>query len=250
MFIGRLGVSYHVEADLVIGRFEATDEMRVPGTTQVRAGVLATMADIVAGWGANGSVFPRIPLTVDLTVHPLGPLDSDVVRVVARMLKVGRTTIVAETLFMAADSEQPAVLSHATFMVSPRPEDVFHEPLAQRVHLPPSMGRPILDDIGVRIVGRGVAELDRVTYVMQPSGTIQGGAIALLAEAAAESLSAVPSSVAGGNPVTGLEVRYLSAVRRGPARASASALAPGLVRVDVRDVGNAARLAAVVLART
>ena len=118
---------------------------------------------------------------------------------------------------------------------------MFTEPLTPRVALPATLTSPILDDIGVRVVTRGVAELDRVPYVMQPSGTIQGGAVALLAEAAAESLLGVA--------VTGLEVRYLAAVHQGPARATATLLAPGLARVEIRDSGNADRLVTVVLGR-
>jgi acyl-coenzyme A thioesterase PaaI-like protein len=240
MFLTKLGVSYRAEGDRVIGKFEGTDYMRVPGTRLVRAGVLATVADVVSGWGANAAVFPRIPLTVDLTLHPLGPFDGDALDVVARLLKVGRNTIVAETLFT---QERPVALSHATFTVSPRPEDVFGVDYAVRERgiQPASLSRPILDDIGARMVAPGVVELDRVPYVMQPAGTIQGGAVALIAELAAE------SSV--GAPVTDLEIRYLSAVRVGPACATAEVLNSGLVRVEVRDVGHADRLTAVVVAR-
>jgi hypothetical protein len=46
-----------------------------------------------------------------------------------------------------------------------------------------------------------------------------------------------------------LEVRYLSAVRVGPARTSAVALDDHTVRVEVRDAGNHDRLATVVMAR-
>ncbi len=241
MFIARLGVSYRLDGEVVTGRFEVTDEVRVPGTGQVRASVLLTVADVVAGWGAKASVLPRIPLTVDLTVHPLDAFDGDALGVVSRMLKVGRSTVVTETHFVPPASEQPAVLCHATFMASPRPEDVLDQTLVERGYQPPSLSKPILDDIGVHVVGPGVAELERVQYVMQPSGTIQGGAIALLAEAAAESVTHAP--------VSGLDVRYLSAVRVGPARALATSLAPDVTRVEVVDAGNDGRLAAVVLAR-
>jgi acyl-coenzyme A thioesterase PaaI-like protein len=251
MFIAKLGISYRADGDVVAGHFEVTDDMRVPGTRLVRAGLLATAADIVSGWGANAAVFPRIPLTVDLTVHRLAPFAGDALDVVSRLLKLGRTTTVAEVRFGEAalpDRGRPStvVLSHVTFTVSPRPEDVFDDGFGETLGLPrperaPSLASPILEDIGARVVAPGVAELDRVPYVMQPAGTIQGGAVALLAEQAAESRA--------GAPIRDLEIRYLSAVRVGPARAVAEVVSPGLLRVEVRDSGHADRLASLAMAR-
>jgi acyl-coenzyme A thioesterase PaaI-like protein len=241
MFITRIGVSYRADGDAVLGRFEVSEHERVPGTRLVRAGVLATVADVVAGWGANRHVFPRIPLTVDLSVHWLRPLDRDVLEVTARVLKAGATTVVSETTFADPGTNEPAIICYVTFVVSPRPEDAFTQPLPERVQQS-SLARPIMDDIGARIISPGIAELDRVPYVMQPAGTIQGGAVALLVELAAESIAAAP--------IEDLEIRYLAAVRIGPARAVAEVIAPGLMRVELRDVGRPDRLATVALART
>jgi acyl-coenzyme A thioesterase PaaI-like protein len=240
MFITRLGVSYRADGDVVRGRFEVSEHERVPGTRLVRAGVLATVADVVAGWGANRHVFPRIPLTVDLSVHWLRPLDLDTFDVTARVLKAGATTVVSETTFTDPETGEAAILSYVTFVVSPRPQDAFTQPLPERVQQS-SLGRPIMDDIGARVISPGIAELDRVPYVMQPAGTIQGGAVALVLELAAESIA--------GAPINDLEIRYLAAVRVGPARATAEVIAPGLVRVELRDAGRPDRLATVALAR-
>ncbi len=46
-----------------------------------------------------------------------------------------------------------------------------------------------------------------------------------------------------------LDTRYLTAVRVGPGRATATAVGPDLVEVEVRDVGMDGRLAALVTAR-
>jgi acyl-coenzyme A thioesterase PaaI-like protein len=240
MFIARLGVSYRADGDGVSGRFEVSEHERVPGSRLVRVGVLATVADVVAGWGANRHVFPRIPLTVDLSVHWLRPLDGDVFDVTARVLKAGATTVVSEATFADPATHERAIVSYVTFVVSPRPQDAFSQPLPERVHQS-SLTQPIMEDIGARVVGPGVAELDRVPYVMQPAGTIQGGAVALLVELAAESIA--------GAPIEDLEIRYLAAVRVGPARATAEVIAPGLVRVELRDVGRPDRLATIALAR-
>ena len=52
-----------------------------------------------------------------------------------------------------------------------------------------------------------------------------------------------------GSVVTELDIRYLSAVRVGPARAVAVMVGATTARVEVRDAGNADRLTALVLAR-
>jgi acyl-coenzyme A thioesterase PaaI-like protein len=219
----------------------------------------------VSGSLANKSVAPRIPLTVDLTLHMLRPLDGPRVTMTARTLKVGRTTTVAETLFFSGSDPlsgsipgdtEPVAVSHTTFMVSPRPEDVMEEVFWHRPPTPARMSAPIMEQIGAVVLGPGIVELARVPYVMQPSGTVQGGAVALIAELAAS--TALGAGVLGagvlgagvlGNPVTNLEIRYVSAVRVGPARTSATILGPGVARVEVRDAGNEDRLTALVIAR-
>jgi len=85
-------------------------------------------------------------------------------------------------------------------------------------------------------------ELDRVPYVTQPAGTIQGGAVALVGELAAES--------AAGAAVTDLELRYLSTIRVGPARTTSTVLTDSTVRVEIRDAAQPGRLATLVMART
>jgi acyl-coenzyme A thioesterase PaaI-like protein len=65
--------------------------------------------------------------------------------------------------------------------------------------------------------------------------------VAAVAEVAAET--------AAGSAVTDLDVRFLSAVRAGPARATAEVLGSGRVRVEVRDRGHGDRLTATLMAR-
>ena len=93
----------------------------------------------------------------------------------------------------------------------------------------------------MRTVAPGVAEIELVEFVMQASQSLQGGVFGLLAEVAAESLTSAP--------VLDLDIRYLSAVRVGPGRATATLLGDDLVRVEVRDGGNDNRLASLILVR-
>jgi acyl-coenzyme A thioesterase PaaI-like protein len=236
MFLNDLGHSWQVGEDQCVGRFEADPFLCSGGS--VRASVLAALADVVAGGLANVTVAPRIPLTVDLSLHAFAPVPpGSEVSMVARNLKVGRSTTVGEVAFSC--SAGPVAVAYVTFMPSPRPEDEMVEVHWGRAPGPSALGAPIFEQIGARLVSPGVVELDLATYVKQPSGTIQGGAIALIAEMAATSLAP--------GVVRDLEIRYLSAVRVGPARTSSTALADGLVRVAIRDAGNNDRLTSLIL---
>jgi acyl-coenzyme A thioesterase PaaI-like protein len=104
-----------------------------------------------------------------------------------------------------------------------------------------SMPVPFPEYVGVRLIAPGTAEVDLTPFVMQASGTLQGGVVGLVGEVAAESLTR--------SPVLELDVRYLSAVRVGPGRATAVRLGRDLVRVEVRDGGSHDRLAAIIMAR-
>jgi acyl-coenzyme A thioesterase PaaI-like protein len=100
---------------------------------------------------------------------------------------------------------------------------------------------PLAERVGCRIVDEGIAEVHRRDDLLNPADTLQGGLLAVVAEEAARSLHP-------GVAPTELDVRYLSAVRVGPARAVATELG-SVVRVEVRDVGNGNRLAAVAIVR-
>jgi len=239
LFVNDLGGSYRLVGERCLCEVEVTPEM-LGRDGAVRPSILATHADMVGGALANRASAPRIPLTVDLTVHRIEAVGVGAASMVGRLLKVGRRTTVAEILVMARGGERPLVVCHATFMPSPNPVDEL--PFAgDRDAGRPSLTEPFADQLGIRVLAPGVAEIDRVPYTMQPTGTIQGGAVSTVAEVASETVAA--------GAVVDLDVRFLAAVRVGPARATAEALGAGRVRVEVRDRGNDDRLAAIVLAR-
>jgi len=240
MFVADMGIAYRVVGDTCVGEIDPVPAFRLPDG-RVRASVLATVSDVVAGSLANRMMAPRIPLTVDLTVHALAPAVPRSLDVVSKLVKLGRTTVVAESWFSARGSEEPFGLSQLTFSPSPKPEHTL-EFQGEKMASPPAFDDPWFEQLGIRILRPGVAELERWAYVMQPSGTIQGGAVAAIIEAAAES--------AAGAAVTDMDIRYLKAIRVGPGRATATVLRAGLVRVEVRDPGNDDRLATVAIART
>ncbi|HZQ56672.1 MAG TPA: PaaI family thioesterase [Acidimicrobiales bacterium] len=237
LFVNDLGGWYRLEHDRCLGAFEATPEMLGPDGC-VRPSILATQADMVGGALSSQAAAPRIPITVDLTVRGIERPGTGKLLMVGRLLRAGRRTTVVEVLFSRGD-ERPLVLSHATFMPAPDPKD-SQEFMGDRDGGGPSLARPFVEQLGIRSLAPGVAEIDRTAYTMQPTGTIQGGAVAAVAEVAAET--------AAGRAVRDLEVRYLAAVRVGPARATAEVFGAGQVRVEVRDRGNDDRLASLVLA--
>jgi acyl-coenzyme A thioesterase PaaI-like protein len=240
-FIAEMGFHCAFDGDRMAGHSAPpADALLVPGTDVVRPSVLLTLADVLIGSLANEAALPRITMTVDLNVRVLQPLTSATgFTGEARVLKSGRTTTFGEATFAPIGSDAPAVLSHGTFIASPRPQDVGFS-LAKGLPRPASPGpmrAPLAERVGCRIVEPGMAEVDRRDDLLNPADTLQGGLLALVAEEAACSLSP-------GVAPTQLDVRYLSAVRIGPARAHAVRLGP-LVRAEVRDAGNDNRLAAV-----
>ena len=84
-------------------------------------------------------------------------------------------------------------------------------------------------------------EADRNPRLLNWVDTIQGGAVALLAEEAALSL-------AGASAPAELEVRYLRTIRIGPMRATAHTFGD-YTRVEVVDAGNDDRPAAIAVLR-
>ena len=238
LFVNDLGGWYRLEGERCAGEFEVTGEMLGPDGS-VRASILATQADMIGGALANRASTPRVPLTVDLTVHRVEPVGVGTLSMVARILRAGRRTVVTEAAFLAG-GERPLVVSQATFMPSPNPVD--EQPfVGDRDGGRPTLTRPFADQLGIRVLAPGLSELDRVPYTMQPTGTIQGGAVAAVAEVAAETAS--------GAAVVDIDVRFLAAVRVGPARATAEVLGGGRVRVEVRDRGHGDRLTATLMAR-
>jgi acyl-coenzyme A thioesterase PaaI-like protein len=223
------------------GDVTLTDAVRLPGSSLPRPSVLATIGDCVAGVPAGIMTGPdRLSVTLDIAVHLVAPACGDRLAVRGEIVKKGRTTIAGEVHYLDAATDSPVAYSYLTFMVSPRPQDrAFPRLRGMRMETP--MPVPIAEYLGVRRLAPGVTEMERAPFVQQAAGSLQGGAVALLGETAAESLT--------GRPVLDLDVRYLSAVRVGPGLATATDLGGGFVRVEVRDTGRDSRLTALVAAR-
>lgn len=214
-----------------------------PGQPVLRLSALFTFADVLIGSAAAASALPRVTMTIDLNVRTARPLDvTRGYTGYAESIKVGRTINVGEGWFTNVDDDVPSVYAYGTFMASPRPVDVMTEVGRSRWprHAEP-MTVPFPDRVGVAVVRPGVAEVARRPDTINLTDTLQGGIIGLAAEEAACSLRP------GATPVE-LDVRFLSTVRVGPARATAVDHG-GFVRVEVVDAGRDDRLVAVTTVR-
>lgn len=244
-FTSELGCRVSPDGDTLVGRGPVVPELCIPGVGVARPSVLLAWADILTGSLANEFTLPRVCMTVDLSVRIVRPIPAGAELVaVGRILKTGATLTFGETTFSIAGDDDVIAESLATFVASPRPQDLGGsrgEMAAQapgRMSAPPA---PLAELLGSRVVAPGVVEADRHERILNWAQTVQGGAVASLAEEAVLALDdpPVPSE---------LEVRYLAAVRVGPMRATARRLG-AWVRTEVVDVGNDGRLAAVAVAR-
>jgi acyl-coenzyme A thioesterase PaaI-like protein len=241
-FVGQIPFGFTVaEGGLAMsGDAEVTDMLRSIPSGPPRASVLATIADCMAGIPACIVTAPSLAVTLDIAVRVVADHCGEVIDMTGEIVKRGRSTVAGEVRFIDAHTDDLVAISYVTFMASPRPQDLA-PPLSWAMRTTGSMPVAFPDFVGVRVLADGVTEVDLTPFVMQASGSLQGGIVALIGEIAAESLARTP--------VLDLDIRYLSAVRVGPGRATAALIGPNLARIEVRDIGSDDRLAALIFAR-
>ncbi|MGH9091525.1 MAG: PaaI family thioesterase [Acidimicrobiales bacterium] len=231
-----------VESGLA-GEAEVFPALHVPGTGRLRTSVLAMWVDTLSGLMAATSTAPAVPVTVELDVHLYEPAPgSGTVSAAGRLLKRGRSLYVAAVDLTGPDGS-PLGVGGASFVTSPDPKVSLPADLS--VDAAPAVGRlavPLAERAGCERRGAGVAVLPRSEDGMNSSRTVNGGLIALAAEEALLSL-------APGQTLCSLGLRYLQPVRVGPVVATAT-VHGGLGVVELRDAGSEDRLAVVATGRT
>ncbi len=243
-FTSELGCSVVAQGDTLVGRGQIVPELCLPGRDLVRPSVLLTWADIVTGSLANQHTQPKVCMTADLSVRMTSPVPvgSELI-VTGRLLKIGRTLIFTEATFTIAGVDAVVAESLGTFIASPRPQDLGIAPIRTMTESSPHMttpSAPVSELLQSYTVAPGVVEAPRHQRILNWAETVQGGAVSALAE---EALLSLPDA-----PIPNeLEVRYLSAIRVGPMRATARRMG-SWVRIEVIDVGNNDRLAAIAMA--
>ncbi|MGH2898437.1 MAG: PaaI family thioesterase [Solirubrobacteraceae bacterium] len=223
----------------------------------VRAGVLATMVDMLCGGLALETAHPTWLATLDLSLHLLAPLTQGNVFARGTVLRAGRQTVVLEVA-LADDAGTPAGLATMTFALLERRADtpVFSGDLAPRSELGlPGSGltAPFVDLLGIRVLdaAAGVAEVEIHPYIENSLSALQGGAAATLVDVVSVALG---RELLGAKvDTTDLEIRYLALGKLGPIRAQARVLRrearSAALRVEVRESGPDARLCYVATTR-
>jgi acyl-coenzyme A thioesterase PaaI-like protein len=232
--LAELGLVVTAVGDEMHGQFPVLPTMCSPGTTFVRASVAATVADAVLGFHAIRALAPRLPVTLELDVHLFDEVEG-VERLygVSRVVKAGQSVIVTSMDFRDGGGRLVGFGS-GSFMAIPNPE--FTAPsidaVLERFATPQgTLAVPLVERIGLVRTEAGTAVLPCRPVVHNGSKAINGGMLAVVAEEAA--LSGDPAATR----IESIHVRFLRAIRVGPAVATAD-VHHGMARVDVRDAST------------
>jgi len=269
-FLGDLGM----EAELTT---ETTAKVRTrvtPFVTTVdggvRSGVLATLVDIVGGAIAARVLRPDWMATADLSLELVGRVRGPWVEARGSVARRGRTTLVIEAIVVCVDEDgndtvvdgypaDPVAWASMTFSVLPAQNpsssvQTAGELPARWSFAGGGLDRPVLDALMVEMVDAAAGRLSLAVrpYLHNSFRAMQGGVIALLAEAAgAEALGAAHELDGASFVVTDLQIAYLALGRVGPVVSSARVLGNGPdgragAVVELRDSGADDRLMTVV----
>jgi acyl-coenzyme A thioesterase PaaI-like protein len=247
-FFSQLGFDFEVlPDDRFVGRATVQPNLCVPGTAIPRPSMLATYADIAIGFpAANRFTFPAP--TLDLSMHVFRTPSAADLTMEAKLVKIGRRVIVGECWFTAAGEDDPYAVCVATFFTTADPMPAgWSTPRADNPMFSPTqdLPEPIVDRAGIVMHAPGSVEVSLLPHISNGT-TIQGGIVALLVERACESALGDAYEEGEGHVVTGLDLRYLSGLRVGPARATARPLRSdeqgSHLWVDVTDAGDDDRL--------
>jgi uncharacterized protein (TIGR00369 family) len=240
----------------------------------VRAGVVATVVDVVGGSVALRAAGRQRMATADLVVEMVRPARGPSIEARAVLRRRGRTTLVVEALVYetgefaapAAPSapDEPFAWASMTFALLPGREDDAEDESASLDVVPEMPDRwaftgdgfelPVLESLGIEVVDAhaGHLSMPALPYHRNSFGAVQGGAMALLAEAAgAEAIRAARGPHSEPLAVSGLQVAYLALGRDGPITSRARVLDPGpgtsrCAVVELSDVSSEDRVTTLV----
>lgn len=249
-FLTHFGLQWEQDASGMRGAARFDEKLCVPATRTPRTAALAIVTDNAAGY-VGIHALGAMAFTVDLSMHVFRAPTTREIGYTCRPMRAGRRVAVLETWCTAAGDDEPFGVSVATYMIPGEPPAdgpdpvIFSMPTADEPPFTPAsvIDEPLDRRLGIVPVAPGVLELPHRPHVSNGRGTVQGGILSLLIERACESALGDDDHF-----VSGLDVRYLSAVRVGPARAEATALraddAGGHLWCTVVDAGDGDRLVA------
>jgi acyl-coenzyme A thioesterase PaaI-like protein len=188
----------------------------------VRLGVLATMLDVSGAGIALRAITPDWIATADLQAHLIGAVPAGIVAVECRPLRVGARRVVVEAEMRDGDG---ALCGTGRMAFARIPGSATRAAVAdvtdpETTGFTMDGGHPVVDPVtercGMDFVGPGQIRFDKSPYVENSFGTVNGGVLALAAEAAAVS--------AGGGTARDLHIHYLEQVGAGPVGVTAEVI--------------------------
>jgi acyl-coenzyme A thioesterase PaaI-like protein len=251
--------TWQITADRVLMSAPLTDGHR-NAAGSAALGFLAAMVDIAAAPVALIAGAPGWTATQDMSLHAAGWLTQGPAVVDARMERVGKNTVIVSVdVYDGAGVTEPEAQLAAveageleltgkgllTFARIPRAAsqsaDVFDPAslVGQQRTMPPvePVVGTMLERLGVEVVDAdgAVVEIAHSEYVRNSFGTINGGVLGAVFQAAAE--AARPGLVA-----TDLQIHYLAQMKVGPARTSGTVsrdvAGHSIVSLRAVDAGN------------
>jgi acyl-coenzyme A thioesterase PaaI-like protein len=226
---GRLGALARVQDGELVLDLEPFAELLHHGV--VRASVLSYLVDCVAGIPLDSDP-TAWTLTTDMTVRAR-PIPAPP-KVIAsfRPLREGKRSATGAVDLRTEQGE--AVGTGAIgFTRVPRREgdpvkpDFTVADVVTHFGTAPNVDRPLRDAAGIEVLdaAAGAAQVELSDLLRNPAGTMQGAMVALLAEVAAEELSAARAG--GPTFVTDLDLRYLTRTGAGPMRTRTEVVGDG-----------------------
>jgi acyl-coenzyme A thioesterase PaaI-like protein len=237
----------------------------------VRISAVTMMVDVAGAAVAIVASSPDWSATADLSYWSARPLRSAAMVCEARLVRKGSSVVVVhadvydasgdlhalddhpDLAAVAAASDDLRLAGHArmTFARIPASASASANRIdrsgaatpRQGIHHPGSaFDDPMFDKVGIRLVdaAAGIVECPRSDYIRNSFGTINGGVIGVIAEAATEPAA----RHASGAPLVArdLQVHYLSQTKVGPARTATRVLRAdarqAVADVRIVDAGN------------
>lgn len=271
-FVGDLDVSQIlVTPERALLWAPVTDAIR-SAAGAVSVGTLATFLDVITSMPTIASIDGDWSATQSLGVHAAGGLVEGPVVVDTSLIRVGKkVVVVAADVWDARGLDDDGELldrfdarpGGAAYRVTPRGPTLAARGLVTFARLPRTSGgefaasydprgwmgkvvrrhhepvpvAPVWDRAGIEVVDAptGIVEVERVPYVTNSIGTINGGVLALAIERAAEVMRP-------GHVATDLQIQYLSQMSAGPARSRGAVSRDSgdhsVATVDVLDHGS------------
>jgi acyl-coenzyme A thioesterase PaaI-like protein len=227
----------------------------------VRLGALGAIVDSAGAVIAIAAAAPDWIATADLSYHRVAPVHAGPIVCAARLVRAGASTIIVAVDVHdgnGSESIETATLcGHGLMSFSRIPAsasaitiDPFANVGVRTTGALPHSGvdAPLFDKIGLRVVdaAAGVVEVDKHDYVRNSFGTINGGVICMIFEAAAEQAARATTGL--HYEAADLLVHYLSQTRTGPARTTARILRHderhAVCELTLVDAGNEDQLLA------